>query len=433
MESKPEISNNITNDNFGVNISGYVNSEFGLGEAVRGTIRAVEAARIPFVINNCTFNTMHRKMDSSYTDFTDENPYPVNIIQVNVDMINTFISSTSPEYFKNKYNIGFWAWELSEFPKECLSAFNLFDEIWTPSAYCVDAIAPISPIPVLKVMHSILLPQPSISKQSLGLPDNKFIFLFIFDFCSVFERKNPLAVIDAFQQAFGKDDQNVQLVIKFSNSQYFPDKLKQLKDLVEYFQNIKLIDDYLLKEELNALIYHCDCYVSLHRSEGFGLTMAEAMFYGKPVIATAYSANLDFMNINNSFLVKYSLVAIAEDYGPYKKGNFWAEPDIDHAAYLMQDVFNNYENAKEIGKKASEDIKSVLSPKVIGEKVKNRLEHVIQMRNFLSNIDALYTELQYQNIENQRLQNIITSMESSKFWQLRNQWFELKKNIFLAK
>ncbi|MBD2432647.1 MULTISPECIES: glycosyltransferase [Fischerella] len=431
MNFTPEISNNTSSNNFGVNISGYVNSEFGLGEGVRGTIRAIEAVGIPFVINNCTFNTMHRKMDSSYTDFSDKNPYPINIIQVNVDMINTFISSASPEYFKNKYNVGFWAWELPEFPKEWLSAFNLFDEIWTPSAYCVDAIAPVSPIPVLKVMHSISLPQPAITKQSLGLADNKLIFLFIFDFCSVFERKNPLAVIQAFQQAFGKVNQNVQLVIKFSNSKYFPNQLKQLKTLVEDFKNIKIIDDYLLKDELNALIYHCDCYVSLHRSEGFGLTMAEAMYYGKPVIATAYSANLEFMNINNSFLVKYSLVTLTEDYGPYKKGNFWAEPDIDHAAYLMQHVFNNYADAKQVGKKASEHIKSVLSPKVIGEKIKNRLVHIMKRQNISSNLDQLYTKLQYQNAEIKRLQTLVHTMESSKFWQLRNQWLKLKNKIFL--
>ncbi|MCP6762835.1 MAG: glycosyltransferase [Fischerella sp. CENA71] len=451
MELKPEISNNTTNDNFGVNISGYINSEFGLGEGVRGTIRAVEAAGIPFVINNCTFNTMHRKMDSSYTDFTDENPYPINIIQVNVDMINTFISSTNPEYFKNKYNIGFWAWELPEFPKEWLSAFNLFDEIWTPSAYCVDAIAPISPIPVLKVMHSISLLQPSISKQSLGLPENKFIFLFIFDFCSVFERKNPLAVVDAFQQAFGKHNQDVILVIKFSNSKYFPEKLKQLKDSIQDFKNIKLIDDYLLKEELNALIYHCDCYISLHRSEGFGLTMAEAMYYGKPVIATGYSANLDFMNINNSFLVKYSLVKIAEDYGPYKQGNLWAEPDINHAAYLMQYIFNNYEEAKQVGIKAAKSIDLILNPKVIGEKIKARLEYVMQISNGLavrsnfqvreSSLSAIYAELCHKNFEINRLESLvdnmktsidameikINAMESSKFWQMRKQWFKLKK------
>ncbi|MBF1991280.1 glycosyltransferase [Fischerella thermalis] len=427
MDLKPEISNNTFSNNFGVNISGYVNSEFGLGEGVRGTIRAVEAAGIPFVINNCTFNTMHRKMDSSYTDFSDENPYRINIIQVNVDMINTFISSTSPEYFKDKYNIGFWAWELPEFPKEWLSAFNLFHEIWTPSAYCVDAIAPVSPIPVLKVMHSISLARPSISKQSLGLPNNKFIFLFTFDFCSVFERKNPAAVIEAFKQAFGKDNEYVLLVIKFSNANYFPVELQKLLDLIEGFTNIKLIDNYLLKDELNALIYHCDCYISLHRAEGFGLTMAEAMFYGKPVIATAYSGNTEYMNINNSFLVKYSLVKLTEDHGPYKKGNVWAEPDIDHAAYLMQYVFNNYEEAKQLGIKGAKSINAMLNPKVIGEKIKSRLEYNVQPMQ--STLSPIYAELYQKNLEINRLKILVDAMESSKFWQMRKQWFKFKRML----
>ncbi|MFQ4146654.1 glycosyltransferase [Chlorogloeopsis sp. ULAP02] len=429
MQSTSEISTKVANFPLGVNISGYVNSEFGLGEGVRGTIRALEAAGIPFVINNCNFNTMHRKLDSTYTEFSDKNPYPVNIVQVNVDMIHTFINSTSPAYFQKKYNIGFWAWELPEFPKEWLPALNLFHEIWTPSSYCVEAIAPVSPIPVQKVMHSISLPQPSVTKQALGLPENKFIFLFIFDFCSIFERKNPLAVIEAFQLAFGKENQDVLLVIKFSNAKYFPEQLQKLKALAEKFKNIKLIDNYLLKDELNALIYHCDCYVSLHRSEGFGLTMAEAMFYGKPVIATAYSANTEFMNIGNSFLVKYSLVRLAEDYGAYKKGNVWAEPDINHAADLMQYVFHNYEKAKQVGAKAAQDIQSVLSPKVIGKKIKSRLKYIIQVSNSNSDIYQLQTQLQSQNAEIYRLQALIKEIENSKFWQLRNQWLKLKSRI----
>jgi glycosyltransferase involved in cell wall biosynthesis len=429
MHSKPDILPTTTDVIPGVNISGYVNSEFGLGEGVRATIRALEAASIPFVINNCTFNTMHRKLDSTYTDFSEDNPYPVNIVQVNVDMINTFISSTQPEYFKNKYNIGFWAWELSDFPAEWLSAFNIFNEIWTPSSYCVEAIAPVSPLPVIKIMHSISLPLPSASKKVLELPENKFIFLFIFDFCSVLERKNPAAVIEAFHRAFGQKNENVLLVIKFSNAKHFPDKLKQLKALVDGLKNIQLIDGYLLKDELNALIYHCDCYVSLHRSEGFGLTIAEAMSYGKPVIATAYSANTEFMNISNSFPVKYSLVPIAEDYGPYKKGNLWAEADIDHATYLMQYVFNNYEEAKLVGLKAAEQIKLLLHPQVIGQKIRTRLEFIHQMNNQFSDISLCYAELQQKNAEIERLQALVTDIQSSKFWRLRNQWLNLKKSF----
>ena len=429
MYSEGDASSSTANFFPGVNVAGYVNSEFGLGEGVRSTIRALEASSIPFVINNCNFNTIHRKLDSTYTNFSKENPYPINIIQVNADMINTFISSAKPEYFKNKYNIGYWAWELPDFPKEWLPALNLFDEIWTPSSYSVEAIAPLSPIPVIKVTHSISLPELTASKQSLGLPDNKFIFLFIFDFYSVFERKNPIAVIEAFARAFGKDNEKVLLVLKFSNANKFPEKYKQLKDLVKNFKNIKFIDKYLLKDELHALIYHCDCYVSLHRSEGFGLTIAEAMFYEKPVIATAYSGNTDFMNVNNSFPVKYSLTSLTEDYAHYKKGNIWAEPDVDHAAYLMQYVFNNDEEAKQIGKKASEQIKLLLKPKIIGQKIKNRLQYITQITNKNGKTSELETELKHKDAEIQRLQALLDYMERSRFWQLRNQWFKLKEML----
>ncbi|MBP5975111.1 glycosyltransferase [Brasilonema sp. CT11] len=434
MNSEPEISPVDASFLPGVNIAGYINSEFGLGEGVRSTIRALEAVDIPFVINNCTFNTFHRKLDDTYTNFSDENPHPINIVHVNGDMINFFLNSVGIEYFKNKYNIGLWAWELPDFPKEWLRAFNLFDEIWTPSSYSVEAIseaycqgqnAPLSPVPVLKVMHSIWLPQPTASKQSLGLPDNKFIFLFIFDFYSVFERKNPIAVIEAFQRAFGKNDQ-VLLVLKFSNAHKFPDKYKQLKDLAQDFKNIKIIDKYLLKNDVNTLIYHSDCYVSLHRSEGFGLTIAEAMFYGKPVIATAYSGNIDFMNVNNSFPVKYSLTTLTEDYAHYKKGSTWAEPDIDHAAYLMQYVFKNYEEVKQIGAKAAEDIRSYLSPKVIGQKMKNRLGAITQNSSKLIESPQLETELKHKDAEIERLKALVDYMERSNFWQLRNWWFKLK-------
>ena len=135
---------------------------------------------------------------------------------------------------------------------------------------------------------------------------------------------------------------------------------------------------HLTKSKVNALIYNCDCYVSLHRAEGFGLTMAEAMFYGKPVIATGYSSNTDFMNVGNSFLVKYELVTTTEEYFPYPKGSIWAEPDIDCAASLMQYVFQNYREAQKVGVRASEDIKSLLSPHSVGIKIRNRLEHIMR-------------------------------------------------------
>jgi len=139
------------------------------------------------------------------------------------------------------------------------------------------------------------------------------------------------------------------------------------------WENIVIIDKVLAREEVNALLYHCNAYVSLHRSEGFGLGMAEAMFYGKPVIASGYSANLEFMNVANSFLVKYDLVPLEQDIRPYKKGNLWAEPDINHAAELMAWVFQNQEAASQVGARGQRDINLLLSPEARGKHIATRL------------------------------------------------------------
>ncbi|MEG4217932.1 glycosyltransferase [Microcoleus sp. Pol14C6] len=358
----------------GMNIAGYINGEFGIGEGVRANIRAAEAAGIPFALNNFT-RSPHRKKDTTYQNFSQDNPYPVNLIQVNADEVATFIKHTSSSYFHKKYNIGFWAWELPAFPPEWQPAFNHFHEIWTYSNYCAEAIAAVAPIPVIKIMPSIALPAPSLKREALNLPKNKFIFLFVFDFSSRIERKNTLATIKAFKQAFGEDN-SVLLVIKSSNSNKFSAAQASLNSAIANNLNIQHLDGYLSKNKLNGLLYNCDCYVSLHRCEGFGLTMAEAMFYGKPVIATDYSSNTEFMNVGNSYLVKYKLIQIEKDFGPYKQGNVWAEPDVEHAADLMRHVFNNYQEAQQVGRIAADEIKTLLNPPTVGRKILNRLEYI---------------------------------------------------------
>ncbi|WP_293331574.1 glycosyltransferase [Microcoleus sp. CAWBG58] len=372
------------NPNLGINIAGYINGEFGIGEGVRANIRAAEAAGITLAINNFT-RSPHRKKDTTYQNFSPDNPHPVNLIQVNADEVDTFIKDRSSSYFANKYNIGFWAWELPGFPPQWQAAFNHFHEIWTYSNSCAEAISQVSPIPVIKIMPSISLPAPSLSREELHLPKDKFIFLFVFDFCSRIERKNPLAVIQAFKTAFGEDDR-VLLLIKSSNSDKNLKDLELLNFAIDDSANIRHQDGYLSKDKINGLLYNCDCYVSLHRCEGFGLTMAEAMFYGKPVIATGYSSNTEFMNVGNSFLVRYKLVPIEEDCGPYKKGNVWAEPDVGHAADLMGYVFNNYQESQKIGVVAAAEIQTLLNPEVTGTKIRKRLEYIAEITDNFQNL-----------------------------------------------
>lgn len=426
-------------NSLGVNVAGYINSEFGLGEGARSTIRALEAAEIEFVLNNCDFNGIHRKLDLSYKNFSEENPFSINLIHVNGDRIRDFINSSGDNYFKEKYNIGFWAWELPDFPAEWSMGLNFFDEIWTPSNFCAEAIAAAASIPVVKMPHAIAPALASFSaRKSLNLPPDKFIFLFVFDFCSVYERKNPSAIVEAFKKAFDNRG-DVLLVIKSSNARIVPQKSAELKNAAKNSTNIRLIDGYLDKKDLNGLINECDCYVSLHRSEGFGLTIAEAMFFGKPVIATDYSATAEFVNVSNGFPVKFDLETLKEDYGHYRKDNVWANPSVEHAAELMRAVFENQQQAREIGAKAASDVRNLLSAEVVGEKMRNRLGRIKYLKNdFVEYVDAEKVEtkldsmrvlIEQKDEELRRLQNKIRHMTDSRFWKMRNQWFKFKRLI----
>lgn len=446
MNSEKDFDNSETKQNeqsFGVNLAGYFQVESGLGEGVRSTVRSLEAAAIPFVLNNCDFNAELHGTDTNFSNFSADNPYPINIVQINADSMVKFVNSFGRSYLKNRYNIGFWLWEMLRFPREWFYAFDLFDEIWTPSDFCVEAIAAVSPVPVVKIPLAIASPPVSMSRVEAGLPGDKFVFLFVFDFCSSYERKNPAALIKAFLRAFGAENKDVLLVIKSVNAELLPDDATRMRALTNGAKNIQFINKSMRREQVNALIAHCDCYVSLHRAEGFGLTPAEAMFYGKPVIATNYSANTDFMNVNNSLSVKYCLKNVRQDFGFFKKDDLWADADTEHAAQMMRFVYENPSEAKRIGERAASDIKELLSPSIVGQKIKSRLEIISEHRGDLAGSsislsssarsESARARIEFAETESRQLREKIGEMEKSRFWKMRNQWFEFKRMTGISK
>ncbi|MFH0957723.1 MAG: glycosyltransferase family 4 protein, partial [Pseudomonadota bacterium] len=281
----------------GLNVIGYLKAESGVGESVRSTIRSANAVGIPVSAINFSLGC-HSRMQDGHAHSNDRSSnYAVNLAHVNADQTPALIRGMGPGFFSDRYNIGYWVWETTEFPCEFLKSFECYDEIWTASEFCRDALSRKSPKAVLKVPHSISLKaQRTISRPSLGLPENSFLFLTMADFLSVPERKNPLGVIDSFFKAFGRNQDDVRLVIKISNSCYRPDARQAILDRMQGRKAIILIDGYMDRPSLNSLIARTDCYVSLHRSEGFGLPIAEAMSLGKPAIATGWSGNMDFMD-----------------------------------------------------------------------------------------------------------------------------------------
>jgi glycosyltransferase involved in cell wall biosynthesis len=235
-------------------------------------------------------------------------------------------------------------------------------------------------VPVVRVPYA-LNPNPvrseSFELTKLGLAPDAFAFLFMFDFHSVIQRKNPFGLIEAFRRAFPEKGDAV-LLIKSSHAD-----AAAVREMVRAARgaNIKIVDTVLTREEINALYALSGCYVTLHRSEGFGLTPAEAMLAGRPVIATGYSGNMDFMSADNSYLVRYKLVELEQEYRPYEKGSVWADPDLDHAAELMRHVYENREEARLVGEKAREGVLSHLHPDVVREIMIRRLLRVAEYHN----------------------------------------------------
>jgi glycosyltransferase involved in cell wall biosynthesis len=252
------------------------------------------------------------------------------------------------------------------------------DEIWTPSEFTRNAIAACSPVPVKIVPYSMdpkfTVEDSEGSRPKFGLSPETFVFLFFFDFHSYLERKNPLGLIEAFKRAFGRR-KDVQLLIKSIHGSEHSDELAAVQRACQG-GNILLIDCVLTRAAKHELMRIADCYVSLHRSEGFGLTLAEAMLCGKPVIATGYSGNLDFMSEDDSFLVPYRLVSIDRTCGPYKAGYHWADPDLDYAADAMREVESRREAAMKRGQNAQRKVHDLLHPATIERRVRERLEEL---------------------------------------------------------
>lgn len=360
---------------WGVNVAGYLRSELGVGEAARTVITALDARGVPIMPIHGTYVPNSRQGHAFAFLDPGAAQFPVNLICVNADQLPAFLADAGPRFSEGRYTIGFWWWEVTRFPDRSLGAFDLVDEVWVGSEHVAEALQQASKVAVVKVRIPVTMPTIApLSRAQLGMPEG-YVFLFMFDFHSVIERKNPMAVIDAFQAAF-EPGSGASLVIKCINHESKPDEYDRLRLAVGGHPDIHIVNRYVSVQAKDAMLAASDCYVSLHRSEGFGLTPAEAMYLGKPVIATGYSGNLEYMTAENSYLVDYTLRPIGAGNFPYPADGEWAEPDRDHAARLMREVVANPLAAERRGRQAAADIRANFSPQAAGETMARRLEFV---------------------------------------------------------
>lgn len=365
----------------GVNLIAYIRAEMGLGTAARGLAMAMESARIPFNVINFEYQNpalhrdtrwQHKEVDSSAHDFT--------ILAVNPDNIFNARDRVLKEFVRARYTIGYWFWELPDFPDAWLPAFSLVDEVWTASRFVQDSLAMKSPVPVWRVPMAVRLGSADkFSRATLSLPERQFLFLSMSDTHSQLARKNPLGVVRAFKRAFPRDNANVGLILKINNfNSIYADReaIASLREEINGYRNIYLLDSEMTREEVDALLAVSDCFISLHRSEGFGLGPAEAMSLGKPAILTNWSGNTDYMTLHNSIGIDYELIPVGKQYGPYEPGQLWADPDLEQAAFWMKQLAQDPELANRIGRLGQETIKTEFSPEAVGKLIHQRLNYL---------------------------------------------------------
>ncbi len=362
----------------GVNLVGYLRAQFGLGQSARLMAEGLEASSYPYCALDLKAGAGIRHGDHQLDGkIVNQAKYNINLLHIMPGGSFQVMLMQLPEgTLSGRYNIGYWMFELENIPEDWKTSFQYVNEVWTPSEFASEAFRKHSPVPVYTMPYGITAePDRRLSRKDFSLPEDQFLFLMMFDSGSTSERKNPRDAIRAFRMAF-ENHPRASLVIKVNNASQ--EDLDKLRRWLEGLENVYLLQGTYPKSKVYSLISLCDVFVSLHRSEGFGLPMAEAMLLKTPCIATDYSANRDFMNGRTACLVRATMVDVAlENHPVYTKGNKWAQPDIEQAADYMRRLMEDQTYYKEIQTEAYRFITQIYSLEACARRIDQRIQAIL--------------------------------------------------------
>ncbi|MGY2877171.1 glycosyltransferase involved in cell wall biosynthesis [Marmoricola sp. URHA0025 HA25] len=332
----------MTRHPFGWSVIAYADLELGVGEAGRRVASSVRQSGLPTELVAVRTGSLSRHDHAPQQQVTDRVGYDSAVICVNADQLPHVVHELDLGSVRGD-RIGVWFWELEVFPERFHGSFALVHEVWVASEFTRAAVAAATDMPV----RTIPLPMPAapaeptrFSRSALGLPADRFVFLTNFDYFSSYRRKNPIAAIRAYAEAFSPSD-GACLVVKSINGHLRPEDADRVKAHAHGRPDILFLDHYVSSAAMLAMIELADVYVSLHRSEGYGLNLADAMVRGTPVIATGYSGNLEFMDAGTALLVGHDLVEVGPDAFPYDPDAIWADPHVGEAAQAMRLLFDD--------------------------------------------------------------------------------------------
>jgi len=358
---------------FGVNVIGYMYDSDAQGIHARSILKMLKEAGVPVAYVAVPGHPEHEEDREELKGVPNKPLYSINLVYTGATQLYIH-DLLDKKTFENRYNIGFlWA-DSGNFPQSWKHACGVYNEIWAGSEFVKNLLSKYTTTPIK------LMPLPIYKINGERVNSEKYTFLFVFDSGSSLERKNPQAVIEAYKKAFYPDFSKTRLIIKSKSLEMFPE-FNEIRESLDEVNGI-LINKDISKQELGNLYNSCDAYISLHRAEGYGATMAEAMLLGKPVIATGYSGNMDFMTEENSYPVKYKIKELENDVGFLSKGSLWAEADIDDASRIMKIVFENQDEAKQKAIKAKDYIENNYSHTTVLTIMLHRLKiNLNQWRN----------------------------------------------------
>ena len=363
----------------GINLFGHIHGDFGLGVSCRLVANAIKNSNVPLSVFNISAGYGANENDTTWNGCEEGKEYNINLIHINPNEIPPILWGLKRDLLDDNYNIAYWLWELEEFPKEWIYLIALFDEIWTPSEFITKTLKKYTQKPVYTMSYGLTVPETveHCDRSFFGLPEDKTLFMLSYDGFSVSERKNPFATIRAFREAFLPTD-NVGLVVKATHAS--KEDISRVQEYLKDYSVYILTDNYS-KAQFNSLIKAVDVYVSLHRAEGFGLVMAEAMLLGTATIATNWSANTYFMNSDVACMVDAEIVELEKDYPPYHKGDHWAQADETQACEYMKKLYLDQDYRYEIENKAKNYISEVLSVEKAAYDIESRVKQ-LEENNF---------------------------------------------------
>lgn len=363
---------------FGVNLVGFARAEFGIGEDVRMMAAALEAAGVPYcVVDVRPTGSNARLQDRTLKGLlTEDLEYPVTLLCMTGFDTAGLLLSGHGHLLRAPFNVGCWPWELPRFPSEWRHSYDLVDEVWAASSYTAAAYEADNVVPVRKVPAVVSLPAVRpITRASLGLPDDAWIVVCPFDPNSYLARKNPSGAVRAFQQAF-PDKLDVRLLLRANGDPSLAPGWDAIQTAIDNDSRISLLDGTLERAEALGVVACCNVMLSLHRAEGFGRNIAEAILLGVPVLATGFSGCTDILESDET--IGWQLRPIADGEYPFSCGQFWAEPDHAEAARRLRAMRSTrlFKSQKRVGLRADR-LASAHGPKKVGSICRQLIKDVM--------------------------------------------------------